>query len=487
MSNFLNSIAKVSAYKETENGAFALSTTGKELLNCFGLIGSLRLRSTDDINMIFMKAYAEDKSLAMKMLFYTRDCRGGLGERRTFRTIAKYLADNYPEDIKLNLELIPEYGRFDDLYAFVGTKLEADAFKVLEEQFEKDLTALNEGKPISNLGKWLKSCNTSSLESNKLGKLTAKYFGLSEKDYRKALSKLRSYSNVVEVKMSSNNWEDIEYSTVPSYASRNYAAAFQRHDEERYEQYIHDVNSGKQKINSSTLFPYDLIKQYDIYSNSSNPTIEAQWKALPNYVSGEKKFLIMSDVSGSMTGQPMNTSVGLGIYFAERNTGAYHGKVVTFTDTPKFIDLDDNLSLREKINILTSNVGYNTDLEKAFELILNSAISGKVSQEDLPDALVVISDMEIDEFGSYSENTTFTSEMKKRFKEAGYEMPTLVYWNVNARMNTFHSDADENVRFVSGSSAAVFAGLCDHMGLSASELMHEVLESERYKPVRVSK
>ena len=496
---FLKGLDTVSAYKETENGAFALSTTHKSLLDLFGTIGALRRRDDSDVINLFTKAYVEDRLLAMKILFYARDVRGGLGERRVFRTIASWLAKNHKEDIKLNLQYIPEFGRWDDLYVFVGTPIQEEAMKVLKEQFEKDLVGMAEKKEISLLAKWLKSVNTSSKESRLLGRLTAKAFGLTEKDYRKKLSDLRKYLFIVEKTMSKNEWGNINYNTVPSYAAKNYSAAFMKHDEKRYQAYLDALTNpevGSAKINADTLFPYDLVREYGYdswcYSDTKkvnvDQRIEAQWKALPNYVTDGKKFLVMADTSSSMSGLPMETSVGLAIYFAEHNTGAYHGKFITFTEKPRFFDLKDELTLREKINLVLhkDNVGYNTNLEKAFELVLNSAVQNHCSQEDLPEAILVISDMEIDRFGSYEENTTFTTEMKRRFADAGYKMPTLVYWNVNARFDTFHAEASDDVRFVSGSSAAIFKGLCDHMGSTAEELMLATLDVERYSVIKVA-
>lgn len=488
---FLESLAKVSSYKKTENGAFALNSSGNDLLDAFATLGAMRNRSTNDIVNTFSLAYAEDRLLAMKLLFYIRDARGGVGERDIFRILVNWMAKNHPADIKVNLSLVPEYGRWDDLYAFVETPLVADAFNIMKEQFDKDLAALSEGKPVSVLAKWLKSENTSSKASVKLGKITRVAFGLTKAEYQKKLSMLRKAIDVVETKMSANEWGEIKYEGVPSYAAKNYADAFRRHDEERYTAFLDKVEKGEAKINAATLFPYDLVRAYGYgYWNRKsdiNASIEAQWKALPNYVTDGKKFLVMADTSGSMEGLPMETSVGLAIYFAERNTGAYHGKFITFTDVPAFYDLPDNLSLREKINLVLDeeNVGYSTNLEKAFELVLNSAIEGKVPQEELPEAILVISDMEIDQFGQRKNNTTFTKEMESRFASAGYKMPVLVYWNVNARQSTFHAEADDNVRFVSGSSASIFKGLCEHMGLSARELMLNVLNSERYSAVKI--
>jgi len=481
--DLLDMMSKKSSEKLTENGQFALDSTGSSMLNAFGTLGAMRERSDEDVLNTFISAYGEDPLLAMKLLFYVRDIREGLGERKIFKVIATYLANNHSDSMKKNLKYISEYGRWDDLYCFVGTSLEKDAFSIIKKQFGKDIAAMNAKQPVSLLGKWLKSVNTSSFESRNLGRLTAKELGLSEKGYRKELSSLRAYLNVVERSMSSKLWNKIEYSYVPSYAMKKYTLAFRKHDEKRYTKYLEKVEAGTAKINSSVLYPYDLIEALE-NDPTSLKTVKLQWNALPNYIASDQKFLVMADVSGSMTGRPMCTSVGLAIYFAERCTGAYHGKFLTFTDNPRFISLSDSSTLADKVKIVMGHVGYNTNLEAAFNLLLKSAISGNVKQEDLPTAILVISDMEIDD--ATGTDTTFSEEMEKRFEQAGYKIPKLVYWNVSARNDTFHADkTDKNVRFLSGSSATVFKSLCDNIGSDATDMMLSVLNSKRYKVIKV--
>jgi hypothetical protein len=401
-----------------------------------------------------------------------------------------WLANNHGDEVKHLVKYIQEYGRWDDLYCLVGTPLEGEAFDVIKTQFEKDMKAVDNNESISLLGKWLKSINTSSKESVALAKLTARYLGLNDKAYRKSLSKLRSYSNVVEVKMSANAWGEINYEAVPSKASLNYGGlngAFYRHDEERYGAFLASGN-----INAAALFPYDIVRKYNCTScydsAKEDPALEAQWKNLPAYF-GDKKFLVMADTSGSMCGLPIFISTSLAIYAAEHIEGEYHGKFITFTDVPRFYDLDDSKSLIERVKevLKRENVGYNTNLERAFRLVLDVAKQTKCPKEDLPEAIVIISDMEIDEFGSRDSNTLFTEYMRKEFEDAGYTMPTLVYWNVNARSNTFHAESTENVCFVSGASANVFKSLFDNIGLSAIDLMKRVLLSERYSVITLKK
>lgn len=504
---FLNAMKNLANEKVTENGAPALKSTKSGLIDLFGTIGAMRTRSDQDVVNAFIKAYAEDRLLAMKMLFYARDIREGLGERKIAKTIFSYLARNHADDIKVNFDVIAEYGRWDDFYAFVGTPLEADAFAMMKSQFEKDLEDLKNGKNVSLLAKWLKSQNTSSNESKRLGRLTAKYFYPDIQDfdrraarYRRDLSLLRAKIDVVESKMSAKEWNEINYEAVPSKAATNYREAFKRNDEVRYNEFISKVKTGEAKINAGTLYPYEIIHPYTKHCGGwghlnlgVDETLEEQWKALPNFVTDDKEFLIMADVSGSMCGLPMDVSISLGLYFAERNKGAYHNMIMTFESTPRFIEIPEydsktgaKLTLADKVSLLNDAPwGGSTNLEAAFDTVLKAAVNGKVAPEDMPEALVVITDMEIDAYGG--SKTTFTDAMKERFELAGYKMPTIVWWNVNARMDTFHAEyKDDSVRFISGCSASIFKSLCENMGTTPMELMLSTLNSERYDLVKIA-
>ena len=318
---FVNALRKEDNYTFTENGAIALKSTESALVDLFGQIGAMRNRTDADIEAAFSKAFAEDRLLATKMAFYARNIRGGLGERRTARVIFNFLAKVHPDVMRKNIQYVPLFGRYDDLYEFVGTPVENDMWALIKEQWSLDIDNMNNNKPISLLAKWLKSVNTSSDESNRLGKLTAKNLGLSEKEYRKTLSALRRYLDVTEVKMSHNQWDEINYEGVPSRAMAIYRNAFRRHDEERFNTYIESVSKGEAKINSSTLFPYDIIEKMQLRTgwngnylavNHYDKVLEEQWKALPNYIEREHNVLIMADTSASMMGRPMATAIGFG-------------------------------------------------------------------------------------------------------------------------------------------------------------------------------
>lgn len=462
----------------TENGGLALSTTGDKLLNLFAVLGALRSRPIDVIDK-FIDAYNEDADLATKMAFYGRDVRGGLGERAVGRIMLNVLALKNPAVVSANLKNIVEFGRWDDLFLLFGTFCENDMLSLVRTQLADDVDAMLSNANVSLLAKWMPSINASSKSTVTLANRLAKALDLTPKQYRKTLSTLRKYIDVTEVKMSANKWTDIDYKAVPSNAMANYGSAFARHDYEGFSRYMDAVKSGDAKINAATLYPYNVIETMC----GNRDVAEAQWKALPNYVEGDSNFLIMADVSGSMMGRPMETSVGLAIYFAERNHGAFANKFMTFTDIPKIVDVTGD-DLFEKYCSVTDHVGYNTNLETAFDAILSTAVRTKCPQADLPKALVIISDMEIDRWGGGS--LTFTEEMRKRFADAGYEMPKLVYWNVDSRKDTFlTSKNDPNAILVSGQSASTFKNLIKGIDLSAFEIMEQTLNGPRYDCVVV--
>lgn len=463
----------------TENGGRALSTTGDKLLNLFAVLGALRSRPADAADKLDL-AYAENSDLATKMVFYGRDVRGGLGERAVGRLMLHQLAMINQEVVKANLKNVVEFGRWDDLFVLFNTPCADAMVEFVKLQLVSDKRYMDKYQQVSLLAKWMPSINASSEHTKALAHRFVKAFNTTPREYRKTLSALRKYIDVTEVKMSANKWTDIDYKAVPSNAMSNYGSAFARHDYEGFYRYMDAVKSGDVKINAATLYPYNVIETLE---RGTRDVAEAQWNALPNYVEGDNNFLIMADVSGSMTGRPMHTSVGLAIYFAERNHGAFANKFMTFTDIPQIVEVTDG-TLYEKYRSVTRHVGYNTNLEAAFDAILSTAVRTKCPQADLPKALVIISDLEIDYWDGGS--LTFTEEMRKRFADAGYEMPKLVYWNVDSRKDTFlASKNDPNTILVSGQSASTFKNLIRGIDLSAYEIMVQTLNDPRYDCVVV--
>ncbi|MBQ6149132.1 MAG: DUF2828 family protein, partial [Oscillospiraceae bacterium] len=476
-------IKKEQNYTRTENDALALDSTRDALTDLFGISGAMRERSEDEIRMFFARAMAEDNLLATKLVFYTRDVRRGLGERRSGRIMFRYLAENYPDIFKKNLEFIPDYGRWDDLIDLLDYAPEP-IMEMIAKQLMEDIENCRAGKPISLMAKWLPSINTSNKETVKKGRFVAARLGLSEKEYRKTLSALRRYLKVVEVDMAAKHFGDIDYSTVPSKAMNNYRRAFMRNDEERFSQYLEKVSRGEAKINASVLYPYDITFKYLYGNTGEDRVLEEQWKALPDYVEGENRFLIMADVSGSMSGRPMATSVGLALYFAERNKGTFANTFMTFSAKPELVTIQGN-NLFEKINSIRNSAwDMNTDLEAAFNLILYTAAKYHTPKEEMPTSLIIISDMEIDR--CISKDWLFYDVMKEKFEANGYEIPNIVFWNVNSRNNVYHVSSDrKGVQLASGQSPVVFESLVKGISLSPYEYMLTVLNTERYERITV--
>ena len=479
----LDNIKKEQNYTLTENDALALNSTSDALLDLFAISGAMREREDKEIIELFAKAMVEDRLLATKLAFYTRDIRGGLGERRSGRLMLKYLAENYPEIFRKNLEYVADYGRWDDLVYLLDSAAD-EIVVLLKKQLDEDLANMKEMKPVSLLAKWLPSVNTSNRETVRKGRFLARKFNMTEKEYRKTLAALRNYLNVVEVDMSANRFGDIVYPEVPSKAMNNYRNAFRRRDEERFSDFLNKVEKGEEKINSSVLYPYDIAEKYLNQSNGVDKVLEEQWKALPNYVEGENNFLVMADVSGSMYGRPMATSVGLAMYFAERNKGPFANTFMTFSERPELVTIKGE-NLFERIRYIQSaSWAMNTNLEAAFRLLLYTAVKYRTPKEEMPSSIVVITDMEIDR--CVSGDWLFYDLMKKQFEENGYDMPNVVFWNVNSRHNTYHASFDrKGVQLASGQSTAVFESLVKGISLTPYEYMLSVLNTERYERITV--
>lgn len=490
--NFANVMKKEAQTKLTENGAVAYNTLNNGLLDLFAVIGALRPQSESEIEQKFARAFNEDKLLATKMLFYAGNIRGGLGERRTFRVCLKWLANYYPEIVVKNMANIPLFNRWDSLFVLENTPAERAMWEFIKVQLMSDIRAMKKNQPVSLLAKWLPSENTSSKRTVRLAQKAMSALYMTPRNYRKTLSALRKYIKVVERDMSANQWGDINYEGVPSYAMKNYRNAFAKHDAIRFSNYIASLNKGEAKINASTLFPYDLVREYvnEVWIGGCrnaklDPVVEAQWKVLPNYIEGENNYVVMADVSGSMDGRPIMTSIGLAIYFAERNKGDYHNTYMTFTDKPHFINIKEGATLLENVKtVANTDVGFNTDLEAAFDYILSNAIYNNVSNEDMPKALIVISDMEIDRYMS-RRGLGFVDTMKEKFNVAEYEMPKIILWNVEARQDTYLSQ-NPDVIYVSGSSPSVFKSFIGALnGETAYDVMLKTLNDKMYDCVQI--
>ena len=484
----------------TENGAVGYRTSGKALLDLNFAVASLRRASETEIIEKFIKAFAEDKVIAMKWLFFARDAREGLGERRLFRVVIAALMKLNPEMVIPVIKLIAEYGRFDDMWCLLDNKESAAVVcKLVDEQLTEDLKNMEAGKSISLLAKWMPSANASSKQTKKYAKQLYKALGLTEREYRKAMSKFRKYLDVVEVKMSSKNWSEINYEAVPSRANLIYNGAFLRNDEERRREYLGKLEKGEVKINANTLYPHDIVHRYTGYSRAPkklDATLEALWKALPDNVGGCGNTIVVADGSGSMNctigGNVTAASVAnaLAIYFAERSSGDFKDKYITFSERPQLVDFSHCDSLHHKLQVTASHREIaNTNIEAVFDLILNTAINGNMTQEEIPQNILIISDMEFDGCATCGSRgwdrptQTLFNTIAKRYKRAGYKLPRLICWNVNSRTGTIPvKENDLGVALVSGFSTnickMVMSGKTDPY-----ECLLETLNTERYDAV----
>lgn len=483
--NFSEVIREESKWAKTENGADARNTTDSALLDMFSTIGSMRARSEDEIIKKFELAFREDPLSAMRCLFWLRDVRGGAGERRVFRVLLPYIAEKHSGVMLENMKHIPEYGRWDDYYLFIGTALEEEMWTTIKAVLYADKFFMEHDKPCTLLAKWLKKADASSPNTRKLGIYTAQKLGMSVYDYKRLCVKLRKYIDVVEQRMSANEWGTINYPAVPSRAMMNYRKAFARHDEERFNEYLNKVQSGEQKINSATLYPYDIVEKI-LYGHEDSKVLEAQWNNLPDYVDGDVNAVVMADVSDSMNGRPMATSIGLAMYFAERNKGAYHNLFMTFSGRPEFVEVKGE-TITEKIRFISrANWQMNTDLEAALLKILDVAIENHCSQEEMPKSLIIISDMEIDRRTGQKHGENFYDYVSRAYEEHGYKIPNVVFWNVNSRHDVFLADKNrKGVQLVSGQSASTFKNLIGCVDKTPVEMMYSVLNSERYQAIQI--
>lgn len=502
----LNILKEKNTHSITENGGLTYNSTMNGIMDLFALGGAYRNRSDDDCIFLFKKAFEEDISYALKCLFYLRDVRGGQGERRFFKVVTSWLAINHTEEMRRNLKYVPEYGRWDDLYAFVDTPLEADAFKTMYHQLALDVQC----KTPSLLAKWLKSENTSSTESRMLGTKTRMAFNMSPKQYRKTLSILRERIRVLERLMSENRWDEIEFDKIPSKAGLKYRNAFAKHDIEReksnkvtYEEFVKDSNT---KVNADTLNPADVVhavtSKFPYYRGNFNRTdvervaLNKYWDNLKDYFNNAVfDGVAVVDTSGSMCGfygsektiAPIDVAISLGMYCAEKcnPNSPWYGHYITFSRTARLVPVE-GIDFVDKVRrIYQKNLCENTNIKSIFDLLLSNAIKYNIPNEEMPKNIVIISDMEFDYCAGYYNSDEYRSEMEKIMQvwnSHGYTTPHLIFWNVDARNDNIPMKMKDGITFISGYSAVTYEMLMT--GKTGLDLVLEKLNSKRYEVIK---
>lgn len=485
----IKELKKESNYTTTENGALTNASTFSDCLDLFATAGALRHADDGEVIARVMRAYAESPELALKILFFARDVRGGLGERRFFRVALRYLADNAPQSVIKNIEYVPEFGRYDDLLALFGTECEAAALAYIKKAWDKDVAALDtERAEVTLLAKWLPSVNTSNADAVRAAKTVAKYLGLNDAQYRKTLTKLRARIKIIENNLRTRDYT-FDYEKQPSGAMLKYRKAFMRNDGARYSEYLGRVAEGKAKMHTGTLTPYDIVYRcLDVLniSPAERKALDVTWNALPEFSCGNNALAVV-DGSGSMyswtSPSPAAVAQSLGIYLAEHAEGEYAGHFITFSKTPKLVEIKGK-DIYEKVKYCASfNEVANTNIAAVFELILNTAVKNKLPQSELPSRLYIISDMEFDYCADGAELTNF-EYAKAQYEANGYKLPELVFWNVDSRnTNQPVTMNDRGVILVSGFSPRIF-DMVTGGNLSPYAYMLDVLNSERYACIK---
>lgn len=490
----------------TENGAKSYLNTNNNLVNLFYKVKRDSIES-DIIELVENASLGDSKLVLLKIIAYIRDCRGGKGERSCGRILLKWLGNNYPDLLSKNLDLfISEYGRYDDVFHIFGSNKECndELYKYVINRLQKDYEILhnkdkNNTDTISLLAKWFPSENKSLDYKYKYNKHIAQLSNISQKTLRKKyLSPLRKHINIVETKMCSNDWENIDYSKLPSCAMNLYKNAFKKHSPEKYEQFLLKLQTNETTINASVLYPYQIIENYLKDTTTSMDSLyEAQWKEMENKLNILNNALVLCDTSGSMEGMPLNIATSLSILISSKMNDSYKDLVLTFEAKPQLYKIKGE-TLRQKIKSLTNAPwGMNTDFIAALKLILEYGKTNNIIAKNMPKRLIVISDMQFDEaerLNSWEniskEDNTYTTNYKmieQLYSESEYEVPHIIFWNVGEHQDVQVEDSDKkNVTMISGFSPDILNSiLTSDEPITPYSSMMSVLNQKRYDALSI--
>jgi hypothetical protein len=461
MNAFVEAVKTVPTITRTENGMKTFESSKSDLVDLFFAIGASRGK---DLSTQFARALAQDETLALRMLAWARDVRGGAGEREVVRKILLNLEKTNPKALARILPHLAEFGRWDDLLIFTSKEVKAQAFTMIGD-------ALRAKNGLA--AKWMPRQGALAAEIRT-------FFGMSPKFYRKSLVEL---SKTVEQNMCANDWTNIEYSHVPSVAAARYQKAFKKHDPAGYETYKAKLATGEAKVNAAAVYPYDVIKSHKFGGDAT--VLQAQWDALPNYI-GDELVLPMCDVSGSMScpvgGNAnltcMDVCVSLGLYLADKNTGPFKDMFLTFSAKSKIEILKGNL-LSKLAQLQKSDWDMNTNLNAAFEEVLRVAKAGKVSANDMPKYILIMSDMQFDQCARHDDSAM--EMIERKYAEAGYTVPNIVFWNLSAKAGQSPVKFDKKgTALVSGFSPAILQSILAAEELDPTSVMMQTLNNPRY-------
>ena len=496
--NYIEALKTETGYTRTLNGAKTNSSTGDACLDFFAVAGGMRYRKREEQIRLFDRAYIETPDLAMKLLFHLRDIRGGMGERKLFRTLLRHVAYTWPESVKKNVACVAEFGRWDDLLCLLGTPAEKKMVKVIKEQLDEDEAALQQREAgernahISLLAKWLPSDNTSSAYTRKQAEKLVRALGMEAKEYRHRITALRKRIGLAECQLSRGVVERINFEAVPAQAMLKYRNAFARRDGERFQEYLEEVREGDKQMHAQTLFPYEVLRPFFqkghwCKTNVKGAEVLGQlWENLPGTVANVNAISVV-DTSGSMYAgcgalTPALVSQAMGLYCAERCRGVFHNHLITFESTPHLVKIHGE-NLRDKLKYIGSLPwGGSTNLKGVFDLILDTAVKCRARQEEMPQVLYIFSDMEFDQAMENADKTVYEAA-RQRFEAKGYRMPAVVFQNVNSwQMQTPVTAHTHGTALTSGASVHTMKHKFDGNVTPMSHMLR-VLNSSRYAKI----
>ena len=436
-----------------------------------------RYNPTDELIRTFKNAIEENKELALANLLYLLDIREGKGERLIFKTLFKYLCE-YEKDLSLAiLPFIGELGRWDYCLVGLDTLIDNEVVALIKKQLDEDLSSENP----SLLAKWLPSIRTHG-KNNKQAKMLVKKLGISEKEYRNILKTLRSRINIVESNLTNKKYEKIDFEKVPTKAMLKYKDFFKNNLNERYKEYLNDVAEGDKKINTKGLYCYEIVRQIllkqESLTDEESLLFDDMWNNQRDFLNGyDKNLLVMADTSGSMTFPnclPIANSIGLALYIAERNKGAFKDYFLTFSMKPKLVKVTGK-TIADKIDNVEPIVD-DTNIDECFKLLLDTYKEKNITEKDMVEEIIIISDMEFDS-GCHTENGTNFEGWKKNFEEAGYKLPKIIFWNVAAFIQGVPvTKYDKDVAIVSGFNTSILENITNIENIDPIKIMICTLE-----------
>ncbi len=511
-----------------QKGAISHSTTGSATLDLF--FKTLRNTPFDELEGMIAAAWAESKLDTLKIIFHLRDCRGGKGERQQFHRCLMWLVrTGRANQVTANIDNIPFFGTFKDLFALCDTPVEPQILEFLARQLAADIDAVNGSRTagsvinnntsganntdtgnttnsgahatISLAAKWAPSEGSHFDKKHRIVRKLCKIMHqlalprtapvTNSAEYRRnVLTPLRAHLNIVEKAMCARMWDTINFGAVPSVAMSNYKKAFARHQEERFQQYLEDVKAGRAKINSAMVFPHQLVGHY-LNRAPYNEVVEQQWRAIvrdtrKRFCAAGCSALAVVDVSGSMSGQPMQVAIALGLLLAEIASYPFSGKVLTFSSSPELFNVVLEATLEQKVRAISGmNWNMSTDLIKVFDLLLDTARMYNVDQESMPKTLYIFSDMQFDIACTGNDKTNFEI-IEQKYRQAGYARPAIVYWNLSGATVDFPVERDvPNTALVSGFSQSLLQLFIDAQDLSPYGVMRAAIDAPRYDKVKL--